>query len=1056
MSTKAIDYKVLLKRDGQTQQQRMPPLLDPAQVPIENRSKEELYRYVQEIAKQINFFDVNPANKKIIINGTWDNFFNLTFQEFSDLAASSSLPPHLALWSSFIELLVQPKALLNSLTKHHLDFYYQQVLNLDKHNPVPDKAHVIFELKKNTENTLLTTGVPLLAGKDNTKKNLYYKLTHDIVVNSSKVSQLKALFVNPINKNFIHHAPIANSVDGVGAVLPTANPKYDGFGSAESPKAQIGFCLASGVLLMKEGDRMITVNLTVKYLNESSKNEALTAGIFKVSITGEKGWIGPKLTSTRITSVDNQLYKLTITFNISKDEPPVIAYNKASHGNNFDTIHPILQILINNEKSDFGYQDLLNAELIDALIEVEVAGITSLTLENDNGTLDPKKPFTPFGDLSDKNSNLYIQHEETFSKRLKEFSFNVEWKNIPDSNLANYFKNYNQSGNGNSDFTAIAAFKDGFSWKEQYHRVKLFNTSDAQVKTTWTFTNPAFPVLLPFFVLPTLHTPYFPNPGLSIKQNVSSKMSYLFPGFSALQPKVNFVKAKTTFSLLTYQPIILQLLNVYQDIRKGQLRLRLDHSFLFKDYRDKYTKEILRYSVAGGDLNLPAEPFAPEMQSISLRYIATTAKISFNGTTLNDYLSEEIEYFHYGAFGQMREHAYTLSKQSFLSNKKVKLVPQYTDEGGLLIGLNDIYAEDSLCMLFQLAEGSANPEKPKVKLNWSVLCDNYWKNLDNEDFIFDTTNDLLTSGVIKIIIPKEATTSNTILPENLLWLKASIPKDSDGVCKLLDVQSNAAIAVFDNQDNDPSHLQNAKPSGSITKLKNEIGAIKKVNQPYSSFGGKMKEIDQSYYMRVSERLRHKERSIAIWDYERLILQHFPMVHKVKCINHATNSSFYSPGNVLIVVVPDLTNRNALDPFKPKVDKNTLDEIYAFLTHQSTAWAQFQIINPIYEPVQISVDIKLKRGFESNYYEKIIDQKLQQFLSPWITNSSSDIHFGGKVTKSMVVKFLEDLEFVDYLTSFSLSKFSPSNNAFGNNLEVAEASNPASILVSAMQHIINNE
>lgn len=214
----------------------------------------------------------------------------------------------------------------------------------------------------------------------------------------------------------------------------------------------------------------------------------------------------------------------------------------------------------------------------------------------------------------------------------------------------------------------------------------------------------------------------------------------------------------------------------------------------------------------------------------------------------------------------------------------------------------------------------------------------------------------------------------------------------------------------------------------------------------------MLENDDTFYIRASERLRHKERSIALWDYERLILQHFPSVHKAKCINHATPSSFYAPGNVLIVVVPDLTNRNAVDPFRPRVDKNTLDEIYDFVKGHSSPWAEFQIINPMYEPVKIAVRLKLKRGYEFNYYEKIINEKLQQFLSPWIVNSASDIHFGGKVTKSMVIKLLEDLEFVDYLTSFSLYKFAPGIV----NVEVAEASNPAAILVSATQHIIESE
>jgi len=1051
MSAKAIDYKVILKRDGQTQQERMPALLDPAIAAVDQRTKADYYKFVQEISKQVKFFDIDAVNKNLTENGEWDNFFSLSIEEINTMASNKLLPPHLALWNTFIELMEKPKALMNTLTQRHLDFYYHDVLKLNQTPSIADKAHVLFELKKNTENTLLKSGTLLLAGKDNIKKDVSYKLEQDIIVNASKVAELKSLYVNPFNRNIIFHAPIANSKDGLGAILDAQNPKWSGFGSTLMPLAQVGFSLSSSILKMKEGDRNIKVYLTVRGLDVSAKNNVLTANLFKVSITGEKGWIGPKLTSATITSSDNFNYRIEFSINISKDEPAAVVYNKATHGGEFDTNNPILQIIVNNEKTDFGYQNLMNAELVDATIEVNVQGISSMELENDFGALNPKKPFKPFGPLSEENSNFYILHEETFSKRLKSFSLDVEWKNIPASNLKTYFANYGNSNIDNGFFSASASFKDGYSWKKSSESVKLFNTSNAQLQTSWKFNNPDYAVLFPFFILPQLYTPYFINPGQSVLQTVSSKMSYLLPGFSSIQQKTNFINAKSANTLQLYKPALQLILNLYKDIRKGQLHLKLDDSFLFKDYREKYTAEILRYSLNGGELKLPAEPFAPEIQSISLNYTATTAKINFSGTSLNDYIDEEIEFFQCGPFGQAREHAYTRSKHSFLNNALVRLVPQYSSEGELFVGLSDLYAEDSASILFQVAEGSANPEKPKIDLEWSVLCDNYWKTLTNDDFILDTTNGLLTSGIIKIVIPKEATTSNTILSDGLLWIKASIKKDTDAVCNLIDVQANAAIVIFDDQGNDPLRLASALPAKTITKLKVEIAAIKKTNQPYSSFGGAVKENDSAYYTRVSERLRHKERTVAIWDYERLILQHFPTVHKVKCINHATASSFYSPGNTLIIVVPDLTNHNAVDPFKPKVDKNTLDEINTFLSNHSSAWASYQVINPRYEPLKVSVNLKLKKGYEFNYYQKVINQKLQDFLSPWMSNAGNDIHFGGKITKSMVIKFLEDLEYIDYLTDLSLYKFSPNMKAFGRNVEVAEASNPASILVSHTQH-----
>jgi hypothetical protein len=44
---------------------------------------------------------------------------------------------------------------MNTLTGRHLDFYYHEVLGLKRKDPVPDKVHVLFELKKNSEPVLL-------------------------------------------------------------------------------------------------------------------------------------------------------------------------------------------------------------------------------------------------------------------------------------------------------------------------------------------------------------------------------------------------------------------------------------------------------------------------------------------------------------------------------------------------------------------------------------------------------------------------------------------------------------------------------------------------------------------------------------------------------------------------------------------------------------------------------------------------------------------------------------------------------------------------------------
>ncbi len=1047
MSHKTIDHKILLKRDGQTQPHRMPQWLTPERVPVDSRTTEDLWIYVQKIAGEMNFFDTSTNEA----NGTWNEFFDLPLAEIKKLEASHAVPPHLALLYSFLKLYKEPQQLLNNFTKRHLDFYYNEVLRMKKNPPVADKTHVVFELKKNAGNTLLKTDTKLLAGKDDTKKELNYSLTHDIIVNASKVAGLRSVFVDPANKNFIHYAPVANSKDGIGEPPDPLNLKWIAFGHKGLPLASVGFCLASDVLLIKEGSRKVSVTLELQNVPVEAETNSHVSGLFKISITGEKGWIGPKTVTPVFDVKNNNTATASFNFSLTNEEPPVVNYDPALHGFDYAANSPLLQILINNEKGNFGYEQLKDVIITAVTVDVDVSGMKNLQLENDAGTLNAKKPFFPFGNAPETGANFYVGCDEAFTKRLKIFSVIIDWKNIPDDKLNDYYIGY-PGNNNNNTFTATASFKDGASWNG-FESKQIFDSANALNTVTLSFNNPSFGIKIPPFAFPFPEFKPVRIAGVTFGQSLNKSIKLLQPAvFPAFQLSKNF-----QFDLA------LKILSYFSAARKGFLSLRLNRSFLFREYRELNTKNILLFSKGPrNDENgnpvqpvLLKEPFAPEVQSLTFSYTATTGKISLTDSSIHDYVNSEVRFYHATVFGQLREHAYQRTHAGFLQSTSLRLLPQYADEGEFNIGLTGLKAEDSVCILFQVAEGSANPDKPAVDVTWHVLCNNYWKKLGPEDFIFDTTNQLLTSGVIKLVIPKEATTENTLLPPGFLWLKASIAKDSDAVCLLTDVQSNAAITEFKNNDNDPMHLSRPLQAGKINKLKEPVGSIKTVSQPYASFGGQMQEDDNAYYIRVSERLRHKERSISIWDNERLILQHFPAIHKVKCIPHASGTSFYEPGHTLTVVVPDLSNQNAVNILQPKADKNTLDKIYDFLHAHSTAWAVHHVINPKYEPVKISVRIKLKTGYEFNYYEKKIDEELQQFLSPWISDKEKDIQFGGKVTKSMIVQFLENLEYVDFLTDLKLFQSLNGGISFGSDTDVAEVSNPAAILVSHYRHEIFN-
>ncbi len=195
-----------------------------------------------------------------------------------------------------------------------------------------------------------------------------------------------------------------------------------------------------------------------------------------------------------------------------------------------------------------------------------------------------------------------------------------------------------------------------------------------------------------------------------------------------------------------------------------------------------------------------------------------------------------------------------------------------------------------------MAEGSADPTLSRQKIQWAVLADNYWKILTSQQVFLDSTNQLLISGIIKFTLPAEATTENTLMPNGLIWLKAAVPDHVDAVCQFIAIEANAIEVVLNDQGNDRNHLLHPLPAWRINKLKKPLPQVKKVSQPYASFGNEVEEGQTGFHGRVSERLRHKDRSLTVWDNERLVLANFPGVHRVKCIPHAKPGSWTCVGS----------------------------------------------------------------------------------------------------------------------------------------------------------------
>ncbi len=1009
----------ILVRDGTSQNARYPNDLDPASVQIDGRSESDLIDYAYKFAGLLNFYDLENQ-----VDGDWQAFFQ-QLKDHPVAALTGDLSPQASLFLSFLRLFKKQQDQLNGLTKKHLDTFFCDVLRIQLKGPVADQVHVLFELAKNVEPALLQSGTTLKAGKDEAGQELVYALNEDIIINHGTVEAIKSVLADPANNQLVHVGEAANTLDGLEEELPDDDAKWPAFGKTSFAKADVGFALSSPVLWLQEGTRKITITLTLHADDDFDIPASVRNQAFKIYLSGEEEWLGPYHSSPSLRKVSGR-FQMQLILDLPASEKPVAYYNSAVLDGNFHSIFPMMKVVPDTSSSAYLNAFLQGVSLESAKIDVEVSEIESLTLQNDQGTLDPAKSFLPFGSEPVRGSSFDLGYEEAFTKKLNEFKIHVDWMDVPSSNLRSYYSGYSLS---NNQFKASLSYRnknDQISTKT----INLFNTSNNQSQASYTVSeNPLLVSLIPQVLI----NAQFNLSAGSKSFNLIQKKYNLFPGNKLERFKLPRLPVQTGTP------------------KNGFVKFELLDDFLHRDYRQKYVKATVEY--VEGSLVLPKEPYQPKIKSISLDYRASSSTVNFSQTSETAYHEKDVEFFHLGAFGQREVHGYLLSKADWLSANEVTLMADYSQQGELLIGLKNITKGQILNLLIQVAEGSANPQKEKEPVNWSILVHDYWMELRSDELLADATNGLLKSGIVKINLPTETGATHNWMPEGLVWLRASVKANPDAVCQLTGIHTQAGQASLVDAEKHPEHLRTHLKAETISKLLKPNGAVKKVKQPYASFGGRSEEESKAYYTRVSERLRHKNRAITLWDYERLVLQEFPDISKVKCLNHTCETLSRAPGHVNLIVVPDLQNRNAVNVLQPRVSKAVLEDVRSFIEQLAPSLIKIHVNNPLYEEVQLEFEVKFRTSYEFGYYHKELNRELIEFLSPWSTGSQSEIHFGGRIEKSVLLKFVETRNYVDFVSHFKMVHLVSDKQPL--DVEWAVATNSRAILVSHSKHIIHN-
>ena len=101
--------------------------------------------------------------------------------------------------------------------------------------------------------------------------------------------------------------------------------------------------------------------------------------------------------------------------------------------------------------------------------------------------------------------------------------------------------------------------------------------------------------------------------------------------------------------------------------------------------------------------------------------------------------------------------------------------------------------------------------------------------------------------------------------------------------------------------------------------------------------------------------------------------------------------------------------------------------------------------------------------DATVYSNQLSMDIEQFLTPWAFDNNSDIEFGGTIEKSVVLNFIEERDYVDYITCFKMNHIIRRDGTtileMLPDIETAVASTARSILVSyndgVTRHIITS-
>ncbi|MGC1302610.1 MAG: hypothetical protein WA840_09570 [Caulobacteraceae bacterium] len=650
--------------------------------------------------------------------------------------------------------------------------------------------------------------------------------------------------------------------------------------------------------------------------------DLLFGALFTIEVSTADGWrpIGAVAPKPEWAEQAGMAAGLGLRLQLTNEEPPITACSPAIHGAQWPTDAPVMRLTISDQAHIFPYSLFEQATLLAVSIAVDVAGARDVRVYNQLGQLDATKPLMMFGPTPNTAAYFAVGSPEAARKPLTRLALNLKWSGLPANGFSDYYTGY--PGDFSDDaFTVVPSILRHGRWLAAGAERTLFADQAERLLTNSR-------IILDGAALRSLWDP-----------------------------------AQTDLVL-------------DNSARNGFVKLQLSgptqgfgHQLYATVLADALRENMHRKSAAV----LPNAPYTPLLDRLTIDYSAGTRILLGAGAKPD----AENRLMHLHPFG-ISDLAPAAADQA------CSLLPRLDWDGQLLIGLSASVPQGGLSLLFELRGDTADEMAARKKLAnpvaWSWLAKDQWIPLDDRRLLKDGTMRFLTTGLVELDLPPGLTRDNASLPGGLFWLRTACDDGSERFAGLLGVHAQGlqATRVLDGR---PLGIL---PPNTIGTKSASLPGVLAIRQPSPSFGLRPAETAQQQQTRVGERLQHKNRASTSWDYERLVLEAFPDVYKVKCLAGIDPvSGAARPGQVLIVVAPTAPRNNRDYSTRAlQLDALELERIAAYLPPLASPLAQITVRNAVYERIQVRCAVGLKPGALYGDVLQRINRALIEYLSPW--------------------------------------------------------------------------